>query len=129
MPSDNSSGSKNCQHGITAPNFPQFVSQRLLQALLKSSEVYHSAKSDAAKHGVIVDSVSVDLDKMMGQKDKAVDGLTKGIEFLFKKNKVGFCTVVRHLNAFPPWTAVCFHPLPCSRSATVLFDCPGTVWS
>ena len=58
-----------------------------LQALLKSSELYHSAKKDAEKHGVIVEGVSLDLSKMMKQKDTAVDGLTKGIEFLFKKNK------------------------------------------
>ena len=35
----------------------------------------------------MVKDVSIDLGKMMEQKDKAVDGLTKGIEFLFKKNK------------------------------------------
>ncbi|HCJ17302.1 MAG TPA: dihydrolipoyl dehydrogenase, partial [Hyphomonas sp.] len=31
-----------------------------------------------------------DLDQMMAQKAEAVDGLTKGIEFLFKKNKVDY---------------------------------------
>jgi dihydrolipoamide dehydrogenase len=50
--------------------------------------MFHSAKHAAANHGVIVGNVSIDLAKMMEQKDKAVDGLTKGIEFLFKKNKV-----------------------------------------
>lgn len=59
-----------------------------LQALLKSSEIFNEAKHHAANHGVMVKDVSIDLPKMMEQKDKAVDGLTKGIEFLFKKNKV-----------------------------------------
>ena len=59
-----------------------------MQALLKSSEIFDEAKNHAASHGVMVKDVSIDLGKMMEQKDKAVDGLTKGIEFLFKKNKV-----------------------------------------
>ena len=36
----------------------------------------------------MIDGVSIDIAKMMAQKDKAVDGLTKGVEHLFKKNKV-----------------------------------------
>lgn len=36
----------------------------------------------------MVENVQIDLKKMMAQKDKAVTGLTKGIEGLFKKNKV-----------------------------------------
>ena len=59
-----------------------------VQALLKSSEIYNEAKNHAAGHGVMIEGVSIDLPKMMEQKDKAVDNLTKGIEFLFKKNKV-----------------------------------------
>jgi len=34
--------------------------------------------------------VSIDVGKMMEQKSKSVDGLTKGIEGLFKKNKVTY---------------------------------------
>lgn len=60
------------------------------KALLKSSEIFDEAKNHAASHGVMVKDVSIDLPKMMEQKDKAVDGLTKGIEFLFKKNKVEY---------------------------------------
>lgn len=59
-----------------------------MQALLKSSEIFNEAKNHAASHGVIIEGLSIDLPKMMAQKDNAVDGLTKGIEFLFKKNKV-----------------------------------------
>ncbi len=59
-----------------------------VQALLHSSHMYHAAKADFANHGVMVDNVQIDLKKMMAQKDKAVTGLTKGVEGLFKKNKV-----------------------------------------
>ena len=59
----------------------------ILQALLKSSEMYEEATKHAASHGIIIEGARIDLPKMMEQKDKAVDGLTKGIEFLFKKNK------------------------------------------
>jgi pyruvate/2-oxoglutarate dehydrogenase complex dihydrolipoamide dehydrogenase (E3) component len=59
------------------------------QALLHSSHIYHGAKSDYSNYGVMVDNVQIDIKKMMAQKDKAVTGLTKGVEGLFKKNKVG----------------------------------------
>ncbi|KAG7669073.1 hypothetical protein Ndes2526B_g00792 [Nannochloris sp. 'desiccata'] len=60
------------------------------KALLHSSHMFHEAKHSFASHGVVVDNVAVDIPKMMDQKDKAVDGLTKGIEGLFKKNKVEY---------------------------------------
>lgn len=50
--------------------------------------MYHDAKKRFEHHGIVADNVRVDLDKMMEQKSTAVDGLTKGIEGLFKKNKV-----------------------------------------
>lgn len=59
-----------------------------MQALLHSSHMYHEAKHSFASHGVLVDNVQIDVKKMMDQKNKAVSGLTKGIEGLFKKNKV-----------------------------------------
>eukprot|EP00850_Spirogloea_muscicola_P018091 SM000162S02369 [mRNA] locus=s162:118249:119838:- [translate_table: standard] len=52
--------------------------------------MYHDAKTSFAKHGVHVGDVSIDLPAMMAQKDEAVKGLTKGIEGLFKKNKVAY---------------------------------------
>ena len=61
-----------------------------LQALLHSSHMYHEAKHAFAAHGVKFSSVEVDLPAMMAQKDKAVGSLTKGIEGLFKKNKVNY---------------------------------------
>ena len=58
------------------------------KALLQSSEKYEEARHGLAEHGVAVGGVKLDLKAMMGRKDKVVDGLTKGISFLFKKNKV-----------------------------------------
>ncbi|XP_059429004.1 dihydrolipoyl dehydrogenase, mitochondrial [Corylus avellana] len=60
------------------------------KALLHSSHMYHEAKHAFANHGVKFSSVEIDLPAMMGQKDKAVSNLTRGIEGLFKKNKVTY---------------------------------------
>ncbi|MET0544930.1 MAG: dihydrolipoyl dehydrogenase [Caulobacterales bacterium] len=60
------------------------------KALLHASELYHSAKTDFANLGIVAENVSVDLPRMMAQKDEAVGGLTKGVEFLMKKNKVTY---------------------------------------
>ena len=60
------------------------------KALLQSSEKYAEACHELESHGVKVGSVKLDLKTMMGRKDKVVDDLTKGIEFLFKKNKVDY---------------------------------------
>ncbi|WP_070158039.1 dihydrolipoyl dehydrogenase [Sphingobium phenoxybenzoativorans] len=59
------------------------------KALLNASELFHEASSGAlAKHGVKLASVELDLPTMLADKDDAVKGLTGGIEFLFKKNKI-----------------------------------------
>jgi dihydrolipoamide dehydrogenase len=59
------------------------------KALLHASELFaHSA--DLASFGIKTGKVSLDLPAMMGHKDKTVSELTKGIEFLFKKNKVTY---------------------------------------
>ena len=60
------------------------------KALLHASEVYESAKHSMAALGVKAEGVSLDLDTMMAHKAKTVGDLTKGIEFLFKKNKVDY---------------------------------------
>jgi dihydrolipoamide dehydrogenase len=52
--------------------------------------MYHEAKSSFAHHCVKLSNLEIDLPAMMSQKDKAVAGLTKGIEGLFKKNKVEY---------------------------------------
>ena len=59
------------------------------KALLHASELYEEAASGAlAKLGVKLGKVELDLDAMHAQRLDAVKGLTGGIEFLFKKNKV-----------------------------------------
>src|SRR5688572_481709 len=59
------------------------------KALLNASEKFDEAVNGVlAKHGVKLSGVELDLPAMMADKDKAVKGLTGGIEFLFKKNKV-----------------------------------------
>jgi dihydrolipoamide dehydrogenase len=59
------------------------------KALLNASELFYEASSGAlAKHGVKLGSVELDLPTMLADKDDAVKGLTGGIEFLFKKNKI-----------------------------------------
>ena len=57
------------------------------KSLLNLSEYFHRAKN-FTKIGIEVGDVKLNLPKMMQNKDKAVTNLTKGIEFLFKKNKV-----------------------------------------
>ncbi len=57
------------------------------KALLHASELYELARKDFASLG-IKGAVELDLSQMQKQKDDSVGALTKGIEFLFKKNKV-----------------------------------------
>ncbi|HVQ06884.1 MAG TPA: dihydrolipoyl dehydrogenase [Allosphingosinicella sp.] len=59
------------------------------KALLHASELYEEAHSGAlARWGVKTSGLELDLDAMHGARLEAIGGLTKGIEFLFKKNKV-----------------------------------------
>ncbi len=60
------------------------------KALLHSSEKFAEAAHGLAAHGVKTGKVSLDLPAMMGRKDKVVGDLTKGIEFLLKKNKIDY---------------------------------------
>ena len=57
------------------------------KALLHASERFHEAHTDFAGLGIKA-TVELDLPAMMARKDKVVGELTKGVEFLFKKNKV-----------------------------------------
>ncbi len=58
------------------------------KALLHASEYFDAAANGAMADMGIDVAPKLNLDKMHGQRLDAVDGLTKGIEFLFKKNKV-----------------------------------------
>jgi len=58
------------------------------KALLQSSEHFEFAQLHAREHGINIDGVSVDLATMMRRKIDVVAQNTRGVEFLFKKNKV-----------------------------------------
>ena len=59
------------------------------KSLLNLSEEFYKVKNLANK-GIEVGEVKLNLNKMMKSKDKAVTVLTKGVEFLLKKNKVTY---------------------------------------
>ncbi|HEX7981420.1 MAG TPA: dihydrolipoyl dehydrogenase [Gemmatimonadaceae bacterium] len=58
------------------------------KALLNSSEHVEFIRQHAAEHGIGVSDVQIDLARMMKRKDDVVAQNTKGVEFLFRKNKV-----------------------------------------
>jgi len=58
------------------------------KALLNSSEHVEFIRQHAAEHGIGVGDVQIDLARMMKRKDDVVAQNTKGVEFLFRKNKV-----------------------------------------
>lgn len=60
------------------------------KALLQSSENFEEAKHAFADHGVIVEGVKLDLARMMARKQDVVGANVKGVEFLFKKNKIAW---------------------------------------
>ncbi len=60
------------------------------KALLTSSEHYEFARTQTAEHGFRVTGVELDLGQMMKRKDDVVGQNTKGIEFLFRKNKIAW---------------------------------------
>ncbi len=60
------------------------------KALLHSSELVHEVHGNFAKMGIKAQGVEVDIAQMMAYKQEAIDGNTKGIEYLFKKNKVDY---------------------------------------
>jgi dihydrolipoamide dehydrogenase len=61
------------------------------KALLHSSHLYEEALHEFESHGIIVDNVRVDVEKMQASKQDAITGLTQGIEkALFKKYGVDY---------------------------------------
>jgi dihydrolipoamide dehydrogenase len=58
------------------------------KALLQSSENFHAITHSMKDHGIGVGDVSLDLARMQARKGEVVTANTKGVEFLFKKNKV-----------------------------------------
>ena len=58
------------------------------KALLHASHQLHEAQHNFSKMGLIAENPVVDWAKMQSYKTEVIDGNTKGIEFLFKKNKI-----------------------------------------
>jgi dihydrolipoamide dehydrogenase len=58
------------------------------KALLDSSELFYLAKNRFQRHGIQVGGVELDLPRMLARKNEVVKGLTDGVAFLFRKNKV-----------------------------------------
>jgi dihydrolipoamide dehydrogenase len=58
------------------------------KALLHSSENFHAAQGPFKDHGILIESVKLDLARMQARKAEVVNANVKGVEFLFKKNKV-----------------------------------------
>ncbi|MEM6489566.1 MAG: dihydrolipoyl dehydrogenase [Pseudomonadota bacterium] len=60
------------------------------KALLHASELVHEAEGNFAHMGIKAKAIEIDIPQMMAFKQEAIDGNTKGIEFLFRKNKVDY---------------------------------------
>jgi len=60
------------------------------KSLLNNSHIYHQILHDVKNRGIEVGEVKLNLEQMMKAKETSVTGLTKGIEFLFKKNGVDY---------------------------------------
>lgn len=60
------------------------------KSLLHNSELYHAAGHEFKNRGIDIKELQLNLGQMMKQKEQSVSGLTKGIEGLFKKNKVDY---------------------------------------
>ena len=60
------------------------------KSLLNLSENFHKAKKDFNQQGIEIDGIKLNIEKMMSNKNKSIQVLTKGVEYLFKKNKVTY---------------------------------------
>jgi len=58
------------------------------KALLESSELYAEANHSFATHGIALPKIQLDLTTMLRRKDQIVSTLTRGVDSLFKKNKI-----------------------------------------
>tara|TARA_B100000686_G_scaffold88623_1_gene95354 strand:+ start:8103 stop:9509 length:1407 start_codon:yes stop_codon:yes gene_type:complete len=58
------------------------------KSLLNSSEIYHKANKEFNNLGIEASNIKLNLSKIMANKNKSILTLTKGVEFLFKKNKI-----------------------------------------
>ncbi|KIY61081.1 dihydrolipoyl dehydrogenase [Cylindrobasidium torrendii FP15055 ss-10] len=60
------------------------------KAMLNNSHIFHQTQHDLKRRGIDVEGVKLNLETMLKAKDTSVSGLTGGIEFLFKQNKVDY---------------------------------------
>ena len=60
------------------------------KSLLNLSENFHKAQKNFNQQGIEIDGIKLNIEKMMLNKNKSIQVLTKGVEFLFKKNKVSY---------------------------------------
>ena len=60
------------------------------KSLLNLSENYHKAQREFNSLGIEASRIKLNLSKMMSNKNKSVLTLTKGVEYLFKKNKITY---------------------------------------
>ena len=60
------------------------------KSLLNLSENFHKAKKDFNQQGIEIEGIKLNIEKMMSNKNKSIQVLTKGVEFLFKKNNVTY---------------------------------------
>ena len=60
------------------------------KSLLNLSENFHKAKKNFNQQGIEIEGIKLNIEKMMLNKNKSIQVLTKGVEFLFKKNKVTY---------------------------------------
>ncbi|KAI9616000.1 hypothetical protein H4Q26_011252 [Puccinia striiformis f. sp. tritici PST-130] len=68
------------------------------KAMLNNSHIYHQTLHDLKNRGIDVGEVKLNLPNMLKAKNKAVSTLTKGIEGLFKKNKVDYIKGLQDLS-------------------------------
>ena len=58
------------------------------KSLLNLSENFYKAKKDFNQQGIEIDGIRLNIDKMMSNKNKSIQVLTRGVEFLLKKIKL-----------------------------------------
>ncbi len=69
------------------------------KALLQSSENFDEASHHYKDHGILIDGIKLDLARMQARKGEVVAANVKGVEFLFKKNKVAWLQGEGHIAA------------------------------
>jgi dihydrolipoamide dehydrogenase len=72
------------------------------KALLESSELFAKASEGLGIHGVVLSGVKLDLAAMMARKRDVVEGLTRGVQGLMKKNRIDVWHGRARITAAPP---------------------------